>query len=508
MEASQHAGVPHRPTYVLTRFAILRLLGLVYAVAFLILVNQGLPLIGADGLLPAVRFLARVREAAGSTGDAVLALPTLFWLDCSDATLLAAAWLGLVLSLLALLGATNALLQFVLWALYLSFVQIGQLFYGYGWETQLLETGFLAIFLCPLCRAGPFASASPPAVVIWLFRWLIIRIMLGAAAIKLRGDPCWRDFTCLVYHYETQPVPNPISWWLNAAPRWFQIAGVGFNYLVELIAPFLVPGPRRLRAVAGVLFISFQVILILSGNLSFLNWLTIVPALACFDDRALAWALPAAARRRILLAAAERPASPLQRGAAVVLAVVVALLSVNVVANLLSPHQAMNRSYDPLHLVNTYGAFGAVGRERDEVVLEGTADDHLGPDTTWREYEFPCKPGDVRRRPCFISPYHYRVTWQLWFAAMSQAGREPWLIHLVDQLLRGDPGAERLLAVDPFPDQPPRFIRAQLYRYQFTRPGDGSPDWWRRTLIGPYLPPVARGDPEIETYLRRRDLTD
>lgn len=499
--------MPQRPTYLLTRFAILRLLALVYAVAFLVLVNQLQPLIGADGLLPATRFLAQVREAAGSTGGAALALPTLFWTDGSDATLLAAAWTGLALSLLALAGVTNALLQGALWVLYLSFVQIGQLFYGYGWETQLLETGFLAIFLCPVRSLAPFAGASPPPVVIWLFRWLIVRIMLGAAAIKLRGDPCWRDFTCLVYHYETQPIPNPLSWWLHARPRWFHVAGAAFNHVVELILPFCVVGPRRLRLVAGCGFVTFQVMLILSGNLSFLNWLTIVPALACFDDAALGWLLPARAHPA-WAAAAGRSASPLHRGAAVALALLVGALSINVVANLLSPRQAMNRSYDRLHLVNTYGAFGSVGRARDEIILEGTSDEHPGPGTQWREYQFPCKPGDVSRRPCIISPYHYRADWQIWFAAMSQPGREPWLIHLVDKLLRGDAAVKRLLLVDPFPDEPPRWIRAQLYRYEFTRPGDGSADWWRRTLVRPYLPPLQRDDPEIHAFLRRLDLVD
>jgi hypothetical protein len=496
-----------RPAHLLTRFVILRLLALVYAVAFLILINQLQPLLGVDGLLPAVRFLERVREAVGSTADAALALPTLFWIDCRDDTLLAAAWLGLGLSLLALAGVTNALLQLALWALYLSFVQIGQLFYGYGWETQLLETGFLAIFLCPVRRIGPFAGGPPPRLVIWLFRWLIIRIMLGAAAIKLRGDPCWRDFTCLVYHYETQPVPNPLSWWLQAQPRWFHMAGVAFNHFVELIAPFLVLGSRRLRLFAGICFVAFQVMLILSGNLSFLNWLTIVPALACFDDRSLAWLFPERWRERAA-AAAAMPAPPLRQAAAAGLALVVAILSVNVVANLLSPRQAMNRSFDRLHLVNTYGAFGSVGRERDEVILEGTSDATIGPDTRWQEYQFPCKPGDVRRRPCLISPYHYRLDWQLWFAAMSQAEREPWLIHLVDKLLRGDRGVKSLLAVDPFPETPPRFLRAQLYRYRFTRPGEDSADWWQRTPIRPYLPPVGRDDPGLAAYLRRLDLQD
>jgi len=173
------------------------------------------------------------------------------------------------------------------------------------------------------------------------------------------------------------------------------------------------------------------------------------------------------------------------------------------VQNLLSPHQAMNRSYDPLHLVNTYGAFGAVGKQRDEVIISGTSDAVPGPDTEWREYQFPCKPGDVARRPCVISPYHYRLDWQLWFAAMSSIGREPWLVHLVDKLLQGDRAVKTLLASDPFPDLPPRYIRADLYRYEFTRPGDDSRDWWKRTLASTYLPPVSRDDVELRRYLRR-----
>jgi hypothetical protein len=499
MPAATADGAPGAPpTYVLTRFVLLRLLALVYFTGFLILVRQQTPLIGHDGLLPAAAFLDRVQEAAGSRLDAVRTLPTLFWLGHSDAALHAAAWTGLVLAAAALLGATNALLQLALWALYLSFVQIGQLFYGYGWETQLCETGFLAIFLCPLGSIGPFPPSSPPVAVVWLFRWLIVRIMVGAGLIKLRGDPCWRDLTCLVYHYETQPVPNPMSWVLNALPRWFHVGGTLFNHVVELGAPFLVPGPRRLRLVAGILFVTFQVTLIASGNLSFLNWLTIVPALACFDDAALARWAPRPLRARVAMAV---PASRLHHGVAWALVVLVAVLSINPVRNLLSPRQAMNRSFDPLHLVNTYGAFGSVGRERDEIILEGTADAQPGPDTRWLPYELPCKPGDVARRPCAISPYHYRLDWQMWFAAMSSVGREPWLVHLVAKLLHGDPDPKVLLAHDPFPDTPPRWIRAELYRYTFTRPGDGSSAWWRRTRIETWMRPVSLDDPELGRFL-------
>ncbi len=292
-----------------------------------------------------------------------------------------------------------------------------------------------------------------------------------------------------------------MSWWLQAQPRWFHGVGVAVNHFVELIAPLLVLGPRRLRLFAGLCFVAFQLVLIASGNLSFLNWPTIVPALACFDDRFLAPWLPQ--RVRTALAACTAEPSRLHQGAAWALAVLVAVLSFNPVRNLLSPQQAMNRSYEPLHLVNTYGAFGTVGRERFEVVLAGTSDAQLGPDTEWREYEFPCKPGDVARRPCVVSPYHYRLDWQLWFAAMSNAGRESWLLHLVDKLLAGDGGVKRLLAVDPFPDAPPRYIRADLYRYEFTRPGDGSRTWWRRTYASAYLHPLARDDPALRWYVRQ-----
>lgn len=488
-------------SYLLTRFVLLRLLGLVYFVAFFSAARQASPLLGPDGLLPARSFVERVVAMTGSRGAAFFRLPTLFfWVDPSDAALTALCWIGAALSLAVLAGATNAVIQLVLWALYLSLVHVGQLFYGYGWEIQLAETGLLAVFLCPARTVSPFAAAPPPAVVIWLFRWLIVRIMLGAGLIKLRGDPCWRDLTCLVYHYETQPVPSPLSWLIHQAPRFVHQVGVLFNHLVEMVAPFFAFGPRRARRVAGVLFITFQVVLILSGNLSFLNWLTIVPAIACLDDGALARILPAGLRERILRGAPPAP-SRAQRRAAAAFGLVVLVLSVNPVLNLLSPGQAMNTSFDPLAIVNTYGAFGSVGRERYELILLGTDEEALGERTAWREYELPCKPGDVRRRPCLITPYHYRADWQIWFAAQSTVDQEPWLIHLVAKLLQGDRGVKRLLARDPFPDRPPRYVRIDLYRYEFTRLGDGSGAWWKRTYLGEYLRPVSAEDPDLRRFL-------
>jgi hypothetical protein len=490
-----------RPSYWLTRFVVLRLLGLVYFVAFLSLAQQVLPLVGHDGLLPADVFLARVATHAGSRGAGFLALPSVFWLGASDAVLVAGARTGVVVSLVVCAGAANAIVMAFLWALYLSFVHVGQDWYGYGWEIQLAETGFLAIFLCPLVDPRPFPRRAPPTPVVWLFRWLIFRVMLGAGLIKLRGDRCWRDLTCLYWHYETQPLPNPLSRGLHFMPHWFHRAGVVFNHVAELGAPWFVFGPRLARHVAGAVLLVFQIFLILSGNLSFLNWLTIVPILACFDDALLARVLPRALVARAERAAREALPSRAQQVAATALVVVVAVLSVAPVENLLSPHQAMNTSFEALELVNTYGAFGSVGRHRNEIVFEGTDDPSPTDASEWREYEFKCKPGDVRRRPCVVAPYQYRIDWQIWFAAMSTAARYPWTMHLVWKLLHGDPATLSLLAGNPFPDAPPRFIRARLYRYEFAPPGDPGGAWWRRTLIGDWLPPLATDNARFRAFL-------
>jgi len=488
-------------SYWLTRFLILRLLGLVYFVAFLSLARQILPLIGAHGLLPAATFLDRVAAHFGSRLDGFLQFPSLYWLNVSDTFLIVMAYAGAGLSLLVLAGYANAVLMTLLWALYMSFVNIGQDWYGYGWEIQLLETGFLAIFLCPLLDGRPFPRRSPPVAVVWLFRWLIVRIMLGAGLIKMRGDPCWRDLTCLYYHYETQPIPNPLSRYLHFMPRWFHRVGALYNHLCELVAPWLAFGPRPARHVAGALMLWFQIFLIFSGNLSFLNWLTIVPILACFDDGLLRRVLPRRLVARSDRAAAEARPSRAQSVVVGALVALVAALSVYPIRNLLSSHQAMNTSFNRLSLVNTYGAFGSVGRERPEIIFEGTDETEITDATRWQAYEFKCKPGDPMRRPCIVSPYHERIDWQIWFAAMSSPQRYPWTVHLVWKLLHNDRGALGLLANDPFPGAPPRYIRARLYRYRFAPLGDPSGAWWTRTPLGDWLPPLSADDPRLRRFL-------
>ena len=489
------------PTYWLTRLVILRLLGLVYAVAFLVAANQILPLIGSDGLLPVGAFLGRVGHALGSSGAGFERLPSIFWLWHSDGALVAAAWTGFALSCAVVAGYANAPLLVILWALYMSFVHVGQDWYGYGWEFQLLETGFLAIFLCPLLDPRPFPGRETPVAVIWLFRWLIFRIMLGAGLIKIRGDSCWRDLSALFYYFETQPIPGPLSRWFHFLPRLALEVGVMFNHLAELVAPWFVFGPRRIRHTAGVVIVLLQGVLILSGNLSFLNWLTIVPALACFDDsfwsRILPGRLGAAGQKAGMAALPSQPMIV----ASWALCAVVAVLSVKPVVNLLSPHQVMNASFDPLELVNTYGAFGSIGRERTNIVFEGT--DAAVPDDTalWKPYPYRGLPGDPLARPPQIAPYQPRLDWQMWFASMSSPEEYPWTLNLVWKLLNDDKGALSLFAADPFPGKAPRFIRAMAYRYTFAPPGNKDGAWWVRERLGPWLPPLSADSKDLRRFL-------
>jgi hypothetical protein len=257
--------------------------------------------------------------------------------------------------------------------------------------------------------------------------------------------------------------------------------------------------------VAGAAIIAFQLILIVSGNLSFLNWLTIAIALACFDDRALARVLPQRLVLRAQTLEQERESNFARTVLMALVAVGAAILSMAPVANMLSPNQAMNTSFTSLHLVNSYGAFGSVGKVRREVILQGTRDANPA-NAHWLEYEFKCKPGDVMRRPCLITPYHYRLDWQMWFAALSDPRRESWMLRLVYELLRAEPAVRGLLARDPFGDLPPRFVRAELYEYHFAPASD--PAWWTRKRIRGYLPPMSPNDVGFREFLRQRDWLD
>lgn len=476
-------------TFALTRIALQRSLGLALLMAFLNAVNQFRPLLGDRGLLPVSVFIKQVpfRDS-----------PSLFYLFPNDAAFAAAAWLGVFLSCLALTGVADNFAVWVsvvvwalLWVLYISFVNVGQEFYAFGWESILLEGCFFAIFL------GSRATA-PPTVVIWLFRWLLFRVMFGAGLIKLRGDACWRDLTCLKYYYETQPMPNPLSWSFHVAPEWTQQAGVLFNHFAELIVPFGYFLPQPISSIAGLITILFQGTIFISGNLSWLNLLTAVLALSTFDDHR--WAL-------LGLKAPDLGHSGLVlHFAAIALAILVAVLSIEPIRNLLSHRQVMNTVYNRLHLVGTYGAFGSITRPRYEIIVEGTDEAVLTPSTKWREYQFKGKPGDPSYRPPQIAPYHLRLDWLMWFAAFSSYHQHPWFVHFVAKLLEGDRPTLSLLRTNPFPTRPPRYVRAMLYEYRFTTPQEraATGNWWKREYAHPYLPPIALDTPGFLEVLQQQ----
>ncbi|XP_041670075.1 lipase maturation factor 1 isoform X1 [Cheilinus undulatus] len=503
----------HAGTYWLTRIVLLRSVAFIYFVAFSVAYSQNKQLIGNHGLLPCKSYLNSVkRYVGGKIGLAAFTYtPSVLWLlDWSDmdANLDGLAVIGMALSAFVLVtGMANMLIMVALWVLYHSLVNVGQLWYSFGWESQLLETGFLAIFLCPVWTLSQVPLRCPTSLIcIWTFRWLIVRIMLGAGLIKIRGDKCWRDLTCMDYHYETQPVPNPMSYYMHHSPWWFHRFETLSNHLIELIFPFFTFLGRRMCMVNGAVQILFQVVLIVSGNLSFLNWLTIVPSLACFDDASLGFLFHSGSQARKAVyecqsdKTAGRNTKPtkgmmIRQVVNFSLGLLIGFLSIPVVMNLLSSRQVMNTSFDPLRIVNTYGAFGSITKERTEVIFQGTQSlDPKDPDAMWEEYQFLCKPGDIYRRPCLISPYHYRLDWLMWFAAFQTYEQNEWIIHIAGRLLSNDTTVLSLLEHNPFQGrETPRWVRGEHFRYKFSQPGSTSAaqgKWWLRKRIGAYFPPV------------------
>jgi hypothetical protein len=468
------------PGYTIARLLIERGLGIVYLMAFLAVVRQFRPLLGEHGLMPVPAYLRRVRFRQA---------PSLFHWRYTDRVLAVVGWVGVALAAAMIVGLPQAgplpltmLAWGILWALYLSIVNVGQAFYSFGWESLLLEAGFLAIFLGN-------AATAPPTLVLLLFRWLTFRVEFGAGLIKMRGDRCWRDLTCLDYHHETQPMPNPLSWYFHHLPKPLHRVEVLGNHFAQLIVPFGLFAPEPVSALAAVIIILTQGYLVVSGNYAWLNAVTIVAAFAALPD----WLF------RAIMPLGQPAFGPTPLPTPLPFQAVVAALTIFVLAlsywpvrNLLGQRQLMNYTFNSLHLVNTYGAFGSVTKVRYEIVVEGTTAADLGPDAVWHEYEFMGKPGDPHRRPPQLAPYHLRLDWLMWFAALSPAYAEPWFMRFAERLLMNDRGALSLIRRSPFPDAPPRWVRARFYRYRYTSWSEHRQTgaWWVRTLVDEYLPPI------------------
>lgn len=470
-----------------------------YLVAFVSTLNQFRPLLGERGLLPATDLLAAGRQRG----------PTLFrrW-GYSDAKLVAVAALGIGGSVLLVAGLPQAgppwlplALFLVLYGLYLSVVNLGQVFYGFGWEMLLLEAGF---------TVGLLGSnqVPPPAPVLLLIAWLVFRLEFGAGMIKMRGGREWRDLTALDYHHQTQPMPNPWSRQAHLKPHWWHRCEVLGNHVAQLGVPFLLFLPQPVASVGAAVIILTQGWLVATGNFAWLNWATIVLAAGSLGDEALHWLVPAVPVDLGAAGLAAEPGGIPVYWTVIVLVgtVAVAVAGIPALRNLFSPRQLMNASFNRWQVGNAYGAFGSVTKERIEVVIEGTEDPPSGSagmeagaptpppadDAAWHAYEFKGKPGDVRRRPRQVAPYHLRLDWMMWFLPLSGI-HQRWFFALLARLLAADPAVLRLLRRDPFEGRPPRFIRVRTFRYRFATRAErrATGQYWIRSAGRIVIEPVA-----------------
>ncbi len=496
-----------RPTWFIARELLLAGLAAIHGVAFLSLWVQIDGLLGSRGILPAAEFLQRAAshfDQAGLGLDRYRVLPTLAWFGAGDTALQFCCGLGLALSVLAFLGLARAPAFLGLWALYLSLSVVGQDFLSFQWDALLLETTLVAVFLAPWRLRRADARAAPPSgVARLLVVWLLFRLMFQSGLVKLlSGDISWQNLTALEFHYWTQPLPGPLAWHVHHLPVWFNRAACAALFVVELALPWLVWAPRRPRLMAFTGFTLLQLAILATGNYTFFNLLALVLGFSLVDDAS--WRKGLAALRRdtgpaqppIAPAPSSRPARfvPLIRRSLLAALVLVALLAGSaplirtVLPTLAAPGLALQHWLAPLRSFNSYGLFAVMTVQRPEIIVEGSSDG-----ARWEAYEFRHKPGDPRRSPAQVAPHQPRLDWQMWFAALSDVRRSPWFLRFTNRLLEGSPPVLALLRHNPFPETPPRFVRARLVHYRFSSPAERRQTgaWWIREDRGLYCPPLA-----------------
>jgi uncharacterized membrane protein YphA (DoxX/SURF4 family) len=512
-----------RSTFFLARWIFLRLLGLIFLIAFLSYWSQLDGLIGSQGILPAQQFVDRVEEQLG--GVSLLEFPTLCWISASDGFLHALCGIGVVLSVMLIVGAAPLPVLALLWVLYLSLVVVGQRFFSFQWDTLLLETALFALFLAPgRLLPGLRREGAPTRLGIWLQWGLLFKLMFLSGITKLlSGDDSWVELTALPEHYESQPLPTWAGWHAFHLPEWFQDTSLVVMFVIELAVPFLILCPRLLRHIACVALLFLQVTIAITGNYTFFNLLTVTLCVLLLDDRFLgrivavvpffrrwtSWIAEVTPRprRRWLVWLSASLAAPLvvvsalafleemtrtQRNARRmelepnVPGFVVSTLDVcdEHVSSWAEPH--VLRHVGPFRTINGYGLFRSMTTDRCEIVIEGSEDSR-----EWKEYEFAWKPGDVEKAPGLVAPHQPRLDWQMWFAALSVERRRfpGWLGQLCRRLLEGSPDVLDLLETNPFPEAPPTYLRLVYYRYRFTDPETRSRtgQWWSREMKGQLL---------------------
>jgi len=501
---------PHEepPGNRVTRWFFLRGLAAIYLIAFASFWYQADGLIGRGGILPVGVTMERVegnlKQQEISGWGSFLQFPTVFWAGEGDGMVTAVCAAGVVISLVALTGVVEPLCFLWLWLLYLSLCSVGGIFMGYQWDILLLETGFLAIFFGSWeFRPRLFGGSEPSPWIRFLLRWLLFRLMLGSGLVKIAsGDESWwPKMSAMSVHYETQPIPTWTAWLVHQLPEAFHRFTTGLTLLAELIVPFLIFGPRRIRFVGAAVVIGLQFIILSTGNYTFFNWLTIVLCLPLLDDGCFRrrWrdeALSTPSGLRWLLRA-RRP---------VVAVVAAAILPVSFFmfwgqvdrfharfggeGDYRMPvwAGAIADAVSPFRSVSTYGLFAVMTTSRPQIIMQGSLDGK-----EWTDYEFKHKPGRLDRRPRFVAPHQPRLDWQMWFAALRSAqnpATQAWFVPFAFRLHEGSPAVLRLLAFNPFPEGPPTYIRAIVYDYRFTdrQTRRDTGQWWQRSDARIYCP--------------------
>jgi lipase maturation factor 1 len=496
-----------RPSYLLMRRAFLSCLGIIYFIAFVSLWVQVSGLIGSNGIVPVAQTMGAIKQQTNNMGlgwSRYYRVPTLCWISSSDGFLKFQCAAGTVLAVLLIVGIAPAPCLFLLWLIYLSLCTVSDQFLGFQWDVLLLETGLLAIFFAPWqwLPRRPAREPPPSLFALWLLRWLLFKLMFRSGCVKLTsGDPTWRHLTVLNYHFETQPLPTWIGWYAHHFPEWIHKSDTVVMFVIELGIPFLIFLPRRPRQLACLAFVALQFFILLTGNYAFFNLLTMVLCLTLLDDAALQKCLPARwcgwpdSDRRVT----DRPLGPVRGALMFPLVAIMLLTSLVQFVAMFHPPIRMPRKLlipeeivAPLRSFNGYGLFQVMTTSRLEIIVEGS-DDRL----TWQEYEFKYKPGDLNRRPRFVEPHQPRLDWQMWFAALSDYRDNPWFVNFCVRLLQGSPQVLALLEKNPFPNAPPKYIRAVVYEYHFTDAATRKKtgEWWRRVPVGIYLPAVSLQSP-------------
>jgi predicted DCC family thiol-disulfide oxidoreductase YuxK len=472
-------GDPEPPRYDLVSFLFLRLLGLIYLSAFVSFAVQAQGLIGSRGILPLSELVADLASRLGP--QRFFLAPMLFWINGSDAAVQAVCWTGVALSLLLVAGLFPRLSLVLLYALYLSLFYAGGTFMTFQWDTFLLETGFVALLM-----------SFVPGTGVWLARWLLFRFLFMSGAVKLlSGDPNWWNLSALSYHFLTQPLPTPLAWYAARLPLGALKFATGATFFVELVLPFLIFCPRRLRFVSAFGILLLQSCILVTGNYNWFNLHTMLLCLPLFDDAAMRRVLPSRVNRHAQGRAgntAPRRATKVAVNALAALIVFCSLVQMDERFGGRPPAaaQAVDNFIEPLRIVSTYGLFAVMTTKRNEIVIEGSYDG-----VEWQEYKFWYKPGDVARRPPWNIPHEPRLDWQMWFAALEDPNYLPWFSRFLERLLENEPTVTALLETNPFPDKPPTYVRAQFYDYTYADDEEKARGrWWERRLLGAYFPAV------------------